>query len=204
MLSLSKISSASGCDYYLELAREDYYLNGGEPRSVVRTGTGTFWPQGGRRRRGQDPQDPLRRVPPGHRREARPEPRFPQSDPGWDMTFSMPKSASVLWSQTTQENRQTLQRIHEEAVKAALAYAQEVAGHTRRGKGATRLTGLTCSLRSSSTAPAEPSTRTCTATLSSRTSVSGPTAPPAPFIRRPSTTTRWPLGPCTGWWRPMD
>ena len=31
MLSLSKISSASGCDYYLELAREDYYLEGGEP-----------------------------------------------------------------------------------------------------------------------------------------------------------------------------
>ena len=32
MLSLSKISSAAGCDYYLELAREDYYLNGGEPQ----------------------------------------------------------------------------------------------------------------------------------------------------------------------------
>ena len=31
MLSMSKISTSNGADYYLNLAREDYYLNGGEP-----------------------------------------------------------------------------------------------------------------------------------------------------------------------------
>ena len=136
MLSLSKISSAAGCDYYLELAREDYYLNGGEPQGrwygealshfgikendVVEAKTlKTLFA-------GYHPVTSEKLVQnPGSSKRIR----------GWDMTFSMPKTVSTLWSQTTPENRQTIQRIHAEAVKEALRYAQEVAGHTRRGKG---------------------------------------------------------------------
>lgn len=136
MLSLSKISSASGCDYYLELAREDYYLNGGEP-------PGRWYGQAlghfGLKEEDIVEAKTLKTLFAGYHpvtaEKLVQNPGSPTRTRGWDMTFSMPKSASVLWSQTTQENRQTLQRIHEEAVKAALAYAQEVAGHTRRGKG---------------------------------------------------------------------
>lgn len=136
MLSLSKISSATGCDYYLNLAREDYYLNGGEP-------PGRWYGQAlghfGLKEDDVVEAKTLKTLFAGYHpvtaEKLVQNPGSAKRTRGWDMTFSMPKSASVLWSQTTQENRHTIQRIHEEAVKAALAYAQEVAGHTRRGKG---------------------------------------------------------------------
>jgi conjugative relaxase-like TrwC/TraI family protein len=136
MLSLSKISSASGCDYYLELAREDYYLNGGEP-------PGRWYGQAlghfGLKEDDVVEAKTLKTLFAGYHpvtaEKLVQNPGSPKRTRGWDMTFSMPKSASVLWSQTTQENQQIIQQIHDDAVKAALAYAQEVAGHTRRGKG---------------------------------------------------------------------
>ena len=140
MLSLSKISSAAGCDYYLELAREDYYLRGGEP-------PGRWYGQAlghfGLKEDDVVEAKTLKTLFAGYHpvtaEKLVQNPGSPKRTRGWDMTFSMPKSVSVLWSQTTEENRQTIQRIHEEAVKAALAYAQEVAGLSRRGKGGNQI-----------------------------------------------------------------
>jgi conjugative relaxase-like TrwC/TraI family protein len=136
MLSLSKISSAAGCDYYLELAREDYYLNGGEPQGRW---YGEALSQFGIQENDVVEPKTLKTLFAGYHpltsEKLVQNPGSPKRTRGWDMTFSMPKTVSTLWSQTTPENRQTLQRIHAEAVKEALQYAQEVAGHTRRGKG---------------------------------------------------------------------
>ncbi len=54
--------------------------------------------------------------------------------PGWDLTFSAPKSVSVLWSQADPEIRKFIQEAHDAAVKAALDYLQQTASFSRRGK----------------------------------------------------------------------
>jgi len=55
---------------------------------------------------------------------------------GWDLTFSSPKSVSVLWSQGSEEMRKEIQAAQEAAVKAALGYperfAQEELGHNSK------------------------------------------------------------------------
>ncbi len=136
MLSLSKISNAAGCDYYLELAREDYYLNGGEPQGRW---YGEALSHFGIQENDVVEAKTLKTLFAGYHpvtsEKLVQNPGSPKRTRGWDMTFSMPKTVSTLWSQTTPENRQIIQRIHADAVKEALRYAQEVAGHTRRGKG---------------------------------------------------------------------
>jgi conjugative relaxase-like TrwC/TraI family protein len=56
-------------------------------------------------------------------------------DAGWDLTFSAPKSVSVLWALAPAAERQQIEQAHAEAVKEALKYVEVVAGLTRRGKG---------------------------------------------------------------------
>jgi conjugative relaxase-like TrwC/TraI family protein len=132
MLSISKIQG--GCDYYLDLAKEDYYLNGGEPpgRWVgkaasffgLKTDDIVLAPTIKPLFAGYHPITEMALV------------KNPQNDnrtSGWDLTFSAPKSLSTLWSQASLDVRQTIQRIHHEAVKEALDFTQEVAGYTRRG-----------------------------------------------------------------------
>lgn len=136
MLSMSAMSSGQA-SYYLGLAREDYYLQGGEPPGQWQgEGAHLLGLQG----EVQDQQlynlfDGL--SPDG----SRPLVQFQRHDgkaehrPGWDLTFSAPKSVSVLWSQASEENRHLLQAAHHAAVQAALGYLQETAALTRRGKG---------------------------------------------------------------------
>ena len=54
---------------------------------------------------------------------------------GWDLTFSAPKSVSVLWAMSSPEYREKISKIHTEAVKDALEYLQEKAAVARRGQG---------------------------------------------------------------------
>jgi len=95
MLSLSKISSAAGCDYYLELAREDYYLNGGEPQGR--------WYGGALSHFGIQENDvveakTLKTLFAGYHpvtsEKLVQNPGSPKRTRGWDMTFSMPKTVS--------------------------------------------------------------------------------------------------------------
>lgn len=145
MLSIGSMSGGQA-GYYLGLAREDYYLQGGEPPGQ--------WHGIGAERLGLSGQveaDHLYNLFDGFSPDgSRPLVQFQNHDgkaghrPGWDLTFSAPKSISVLWSQSSPENRQKIQRAHDEAVKAALDYLQESAALTRRGRGGGTLeaTGL--------------------------------------------------------------
>jgi conjugative relaxase-like TrwC/TraI family protein len=53
----------------------------------------------------------------------------------WDLTFSAPKSVSVLWSQVEPEIRSKIEALHQQAIQAALEHLSKVALFTRRGKG---------------------------------------------------------------------
>ena len=105
MLSISPpLRGAGKGDYYLELARKDYYLEGGEPlgrwqgRAAEELGlAGTVErEQLGALLDGYDPRTGEELV-----RNAGKESR----QNAWDLTFSAPKSVSVFWSQADPATR---------------------------------------------------------------------------------------------------
>lgn len=55
--------------------------------------------------------------------------------PGFDLTFSAPKSASLLWALGDEESRRVVRDCHDRAVEAALGYMEREAGRVRRGAG---------------------------------------------------------------------
>lgn len=132
MLSVSAMSGGQGA-YYTGLAREDYYQQGGEPpgiwqgRGAVALGLGETVDKAAFASlfTGHDPAGyPLVQNAGSATRQ-----------PGWDLTFSAPKSVSVLWSQLPAELGAEIRAAHQEAVQAAIGYLEEVAAWTRRGKG---------------------------------------------------------------------
>ena len=129
--------SSGQAGYYLGLAREDYYLEGGEPpgkwygEGAEKLGlTGLVQPTelynlfDGLSPDGSIPLVQLQ----NHEGKA-------VHRPGWDLTFSAPKSVSVLWSQSSEDVRHVIQQIHEEAVKRALDYLQKTSCFCRAGRG---------------------------------------------------------------------
>ena len=128
------MSGSGKGDYYLKLAREDYYLEGGEPPGR--------WAGRGAEQLGLSGQldpDQFRNVLSGKSPDG--ENELVQNagkedrQSGWDLTFSAPKSVSVAWSQSEGETRKQIQEAHREAVGKALRYLDENAGFTRRGRG---------------------------------------------------------------------
>ncbi|MBI1827319.1 MAG: relaxase domain-containing protein [Planctomycetes bacterium] len=132
MLSISAMSLGNE-KYYLSLACEDYYLKGGEP-------LGRWWGKGAEilglpktveretfsslfRGFGKDGASLVKNAGSEDRK------------PGWDLTFSVPKSLSTFWSQADPLTRRRIQQVHQKAIEVALEYLQEQAGWTRRGKG---------------------------------------------------------------------
>jgi conjugative relaxase-like TrwC/TraI family protein len=57
---------------------------------------------------------------------------------GWDLTFSAPKSVSVLWAVGGGEIGMEVRDAHDAAVRAALAYLEEHAAFSRTGKAGVR------------------------------------------------------------------
>jgi conjugative relaxase-like TrwC/TraI family protein len=55
--------------------------------------------------------------------------------PGFDLTFSAPKSVSVLFGLGDEPLRRTIRSEHEAAVEETIAYMQRVAARGRRGRG---------------------------------------------------------------------
>ena len=136
MLSISAMSGGQA-GYYLGLAREDYYLEGGEP-------PGKWFGEGAERLGlvGEVEPDHLYNLfaglaPSGEYSLVQKQQHDGKADhrPGWDLTFSAPKSVSTLWSQSEEGERLVIQKIHAKAVTDALAYLQDTASVTRRGKG---------------------------------------------------------------------
>ncbi len=131
MLSIGVMAGGQG-NYYQMLAREDYYLNGGEP-------PGRWWGATEALKlpklvtadhlrnlfegRGVDGQDLVQNAGSKVRR------------PGFDFTFSAPKSVSILWATATDELRRDIQAAQDSAVRRTLEYAQEFTAFTRTGKG---------------------------------------------------------------------
>jgi conjugative relaxase-like TrwC/TraI family protein len=135
MLSISgPMSGAGSGNYYLELAKEDYYTAGGEPPGAwMGKGASTLG------LKGEVKRDALRGLLLGFSPD-RTE-RLVQNagnekrQCGWDLTFSAPKSVSVIWSQATPEVQAIIQKIQRESVQKALGYLEDVAGFSRRGRG---------------------------------------------------------------------
>ena len=134
MLSIGAMGAGNQGEYYLNLAKEDYYLEGGEPPGIW-SGLGAENLQ----LHGNVERKQLRNLLAGFSPDGKQKlvQNAGQEDrqPGWDLTFSAPKSVSTLWSQVGPEERQALQKAHDEAVKAALQYLEDNAAVTRRGQG---------------------------------------------------------------------
>jgi Ti-type conjugative transfer relaxase TraA len=131
MLSISAMSGGQGA-YYTGLAREDYYLEGGEP-------PGLWEGKGAKMMRmdGQVDKEQFASLFSGF--DARGNPLVQNAggetrQPGWDLTFSAPKSVSVLWSLLPKEMGTQIRDAHMEGVKQACKYLEDEAGWTRRGK----------------------------------------------------------------------
>lgn len=130
MLSVAKLSG--NLDYYLELATLDYYHNGGEP-------VGKWFGQGAERLnlRGEIDHEVIRRIATGFSADG--QSKLVQNagkenrQIGWDLTFSAPKSVSVLWSIAGPAERAEIQKAQEEAVRATIGYLEE-GGASRIGK----------------------------------------------------------------------
>lgn len=133
MLSIAALSGGQG-NYYLALARDDYYLKGGEP-------SGQWFGKGAERLgikaqvNGQEFKRLLRGFSPDGTQPLIQGAGSPKHQPGWDLTFSSPKSVSSLWSQADQEVRRAIQEAQTAAVGEALDYLQDAASFTRRGRG---------------------------------------------------------------------
>lgn len=137
MLSIGSMSPGQG-SYYLNLAKGDYYTQGGEP-------LGQWYGAGAARLglAGVVEEQPfyhlLTGVAPDGRSILVKAPPGKEHNPGWDLTFSAPKSVSVFWAQADEATRQRLQELHEQAVTATLDYLAETAYFSRRGRGGRRL-----------------------------------------------------------------
>ncbi len=121
-------------DYYLTLAREDYYLEGGEPPGIW-TGrgaedlglSGTVEPEA--------LHNLMRGISPDGQRPLIQNAGSKHHQPGWDCTFSAPKSCSTLWCTSDSTIRGHIQDAHHQAVLKAVQYLEDEVVFTRRGKG---------------------------------------------------------------------
>lgn len=128
-------SARAALAYYDHLRRDDYYTRGGEP-------PGRWAGEGAARLSlhgpvtqaefeaalsGVDPKTGERLVQQGGRAR--------QHSAGWDMTFSAPKSVSVLWALSNESDRQGIEHAHQSAVLAATAHLERAAAWARRGQG---------------------------------------------------------------------
>jgi|CXWL01.1.fsa_nt_gi conjugative relaxase-like TrwC/TraI family protein len=132
MLSIGRMGKGQE-SYYLALAREDYYLGGGEP-------PGSWWGSTADALglRGIVDQQSLQWILRGYDPSGRPlvqNAGKPTFRPGFDLTFSAPKSVSVLWSQADPATRGQIQEAHAAATREALRYLEDEAALSRRGKG---------------------------------------------------------------------
>lgn len=144
MLSIGKLASGQA-NYYLEQAQhrvnhatsvgsgvEDYYVGGTEAAGYwIGLGSehlrlvGTVGPEALHRLlEGQSPASGWELVQPHARRV-----------PGFDVTFSAPKSVSVLFGIGDDALRRTIRSEHDAAVAEAFGYLERVAANGRRGAG---------------------------------------------------------------------
>jgi conjugative relaxase-like TrwC/TraI family protein len=143
VISIGKLG-AGQADYYLEQAQgrltlaasvaggvEDYYVGGYEAAG--------YWIGGGSERlgvRGEVDREALTRVLEGVAPDngERLVPERARRVPGFDVTFSAPKSVSVLFGLGDEPLRRAIRGAHEGAVADGLAYLERVSARGRRGE----------------------------------------------------------------------
>lgn len=133
ILSISKLGKGQH-GYYLNLAAEDYYTGGGEPN-------GLWIPTAGAKClgfKGTVAKKDLHRLfhgldPDG--KQLVQNANTAKRRPGYDLTFSAPKTLSVLWAMAPREIQQAIQQCQFEAVTEAIRYLEQEAAFCRRGKG---------------------------------------------------------------------
>ncbi len=146
MLSLHGLGAAGdgAAGYYTALARDDYYTQGGEP-------AGHWFGQGAVALglSGTVDETALRHVLHGFDgagATARVQGAGADHYAGWDLTFSAPKSVSVLWATTDDPTvRAAIQDAQRAAVAATVAFVEQQCAYTRRGHDGTereRVAGL--------------------------------------------------------------
>ena len=134
MLSIGAMSGNQS-EYYTRLAQQDYYLSGGEPEGYWRGKGASAMRLGklvkprvlGRLFHGYSPSNKKLVQNAGK----------PNRQPGWDLTFSAPKSVSVLWSQADSKLRNNIQAAHRQAVDKTIEFIEERFAESRVGKGGT-------------------------------------------------------------------
>ena len=146
MLSLHGLGAAGAgaAHYYAALARDDYYTRGGEPpgdwlgRGAAALGLAGAVDAAAL-------HDVLHGFD-GTGATARVQGAGADHHAGWDLTFSAPKSVSVLWATTADPTvRLAIRDAQRAAVAATLAFAERHCAFTRRGHDGTereRVAGL--------------------------------------------------------------
>lgn len=133
MLSISKPFKGAGrADYYLNLAQEDYYLSGLEPAG--------FWLGEGATAlglvghvTGEAFRNLLSGMTPDGTRRLVHNANSEHRRSGWDLTWSVPKSVSVLWSQASPQIRAQIEIELRCSVRQATNYLATVGVVSRRG-----------------------------------------------------------------------
>lgn len=131
--------AGSALSYYSHLGRDDYYTRSGEPPGRWSGDAAERLTLNGpvtrsefeAALRGRDPKTGAELVMSvGRTRE---------HAAGWDMTFSAPKSVSVLWALSPEKERGGIEAAHRSAVLAGTKHLEATAAWARRGKsGAVR------------------------------------------------------------------
>lgn len=136
MLSIARLTIGQET-YYLTLAREDYYVAGGEPpgrwlgRGAEALGLS-----------GKVEKLALQRLFAGVAADGS---RFlvqhqqytdgRHRQPAWDLSFSPDKTVSTLWSRVHPLVRELIERCHDDAVQCGFGYLEREAAFSRRGHG---------------------------------------------------------------------
>ncbi|MEP2608183.1 MAG: MobF family relaxase, partial [Cyclobacteriaceae bacterium] len=125
------ISVVRNIDYYTDLSAEDYYASGSEPEGSWEGKGSTLLGLSGKVEvavyrkvlEGLSPNGDEKLVAnpgEGHR-------------PGWDLTFSAPKSVSLMWAGSSEPVRESISKLHHKAVRSAIKLLEDEAAETRRG-----------------------------------------------------------------------
>jgi len=139
MLSISKLNSGNAF-YCLDIATQDYYLNGnGEPSGVWIHTKGTLSLRLSGTVLREDLAPLYKGVPPQGEKKLVQNAGKQNRRPGWDLTFSAPKSVSVLWVVAPPDIQKIIQQCHFLAVVRGLEYMEKEAVFARLGKGGKQL-----------------------------------------------------------------
>ena len=137
MLSIGKLNSKYGVDYYLSCVAnsvDDYYLGSGEAPG--------FWIGKSAKKLGLSAEvtpEQLRLLSSGFDVDGNdllsPQARQPDRLPGYDLTFSAPKGVSALWAIGDKDLQRQILQAHDRAVESTMEFLSNEACFVRREKG---------------------------------------------------------------------